>query len=662
MRLGALTCGFFLLFGLAVSGPLAAAEQSSFWLIGDSKKQRSEIEQLEAQLHELPFSPPTKKPWSLGFRSSGHRGPDVPIVIDVTMKEAHAVDLIALIPSIVLESDGVHRPIGFPDRFLLECVLENGDYEIIADFRERDYGIEGIEPQLFPRKEASLIKGIRLTTARLSSNDVWNPDRYRLSLSEIMAFSGAENVALREHIEVEGAPVGDRGWYISRLLDGFMTFSPVDREIVKEDQFLVVHADQAEVIFDLGKPYNVDGFRMWPVAHEIHRSYVHHDGHGLPTSISVWALINYGTEYEYPLQLCTPWPVPLATPGSSPYNMKHPGKTTRHVMMRLAEPVLSGVEPEKRLYISEIEILSKGVCVSSGTTPSVSVTAAEENVLRHPTIGSDVKTLTDGVVEDGRILPLREWVEKINRRFVVERRLNLLRQEVEIAENQEKNTYRILTLLLLGAAIVLGLLIWIIRLYATQKLSSVRDQIACDIHDEIGANLNGIALAQELLQQNIAQPTPLQSKLIGDSLNSARKTAQEATRIVKFLEGRAFRRPLEEQIKETGSQILRALETRYHFGPKDPFRQLSPTKKWDLLFFTKEVFNNILKHSEASEVSVVCKKSNGYIELKIEDNGRGISPGNVTPVHLEKRSKRLGAKLSIDSKAGSGTTIVLRFK
>jgi len=566
----------------------------------------------------------------------------------------------------ILAKDGEYRPMGFPDRFLIECILEGGETEILADYREEDYEIQGIEPQLFPRAETPPVKGIRLTATQLSSNEIsneiWSPEKYRLALSEIMVFVGEENVALGEKISVQGSSPGDRGWYITKLLDGFFTFSPVDREIVEENKSFVIHADEVEIVFDLGKPHKIDAFRMWPVSQEFHRSYLHTSGHGFPTSISIWAVSDIDTPEEKLTQICESSIEVLKKPGSTPFHRDHDPRSARFIKVCLAEPVVRDEAWGRRIYLSELELLSDGVCVSSGVLPWVKVTAPEEAILMQPVVGCDVRTLTDGVVEEGIVLPLRSWVEKINQRFLGERRRSLLRKEIQISEDREKNAYRILTLLLLTAAAILGLVIWIIKLYSRQRLSLVRDQIACDIHDEIGANISSIALAQDLLRKSIKQSTEFQSELMEDSITTARKTASEATQIVKFLEGRAFRRPLEEQIEEAGNQILRGTDVSYAFGAGDLLARLSPARKWDLLFFTKEVFNNILKHSKASVVTVSCSKVGGRAEIVIKDNGCGMAQKGVSLIHLEKRSQRLRADLRVDSEEGSGTTIVLRLK
>ena len=70
----------------------------------------------------------------------------------------------------------------------------------------------------------------------------------------------------------------------------------------------------------------------------------------------------------------------------------------------------------------------------------------------------------------------------------------------------------------------------------------------------------------------------------------------------------------------------------------------------------EEALNNIVKHAEASRVSISTRATAKHLELVIADNGHGLE-GNDKPHHLQKRAKRLRAHLAF--KNGNGTRITL---
>lgn len=103
---------------------------------------------------------------------------------------------------------------------------------------------------------------------------------------------------------------------------------------------------------------------------------------------------------------------------------------------------------------------------------------------------------------------------------------------------------------------------------------------------------------------------------------------------------------------------------------------LMPEQEIGFYRIVQESLNNIIKHSEASEASVVVKWHGRYgtlidqrIELTIQDNGKGFSPGaQVDPnqrggfglLGLNERARILGGTLTITSAPHRGTTIHLQ--
>jgi signal transduction histidine kinase len=79
--------------------------------------------------------------------------------------------------------------------------------------------------------------------------------------------------------------------------------------------------------------------------------------------------------------------------------------------------------------------------------------------------------------------------------------------------------------------------------------------------------------------------------------------------------------------------------------------------------------NNIIKHSEASQASVTIKRHDQMIELTIQDNGRGFTPGvrqesangsGFGLLGLNERARILGGMLTVTSAPGHGTITNLK--
>jgi signal transduction histidine kinase len=81
----------------------------------------------------------------------------------------------------------------------------------------------------------------------------------------------------------------------------------------------------------------------------------------------------------------------------------------------------------------------------------------------------------------------------------------------------------------------------------------------------------------------------------------------------------------------------------------------------------QESLGNIMKHAQATEVSVRIKRRVENVTLTIEDNGRGFTPDERSPqpsrsgfglTGMGERARLLGGELKVRSIQGKGTTVL----
>jgi signal transduction histidine kinase len=77
----------------------------------------------------------------------------------------------------------------------------------------------------------------------------------------------------------------------------------------------------------------------------------------------------------------------------------------------------------------------------------------------------------------------------------------------------------------------------------------------------------------------------------------------------------------------------------------------------------QECVNNILRHSQATRAAIRVKRSAERLELVVEDNGRGFTPGDVHQgfglAGIRERTQLLAGKLDLRSVPGQGTTVII---
>ncbi|MBA7704141.1 Sensor histidine kinase LiaS [subsurface metagenome] len=92
----------------------------------------------------------------------------------------------------------------------------------------------------------------------------------------------------------------------------------------------------------------------------------------------------------------------------------------------------------------------------------------------------------------------------------------------------------------------------------------------------------------------------------------------------------------------------------------------SPKAEIGFYRIAQEALNNVVKHSNATEASLLFESYSKHMKLLISDNGNGFNSNKITPENLgliimKERSKLIGASLDISSNPGRGTKISITY-
>ena len=619
-----------------------------------SEEIEERITQLEREAAALPKARTTRSPWTLGYTSAlGNDDSKSNVTIEIRFREPIEIDLVVLVPATFLDDDDSPGAFGFPKRFLIERLNENGESEIIVDHRDHDYLEPGIEPQLFPFEEAGSASGIRITATGLGSNPTWWDGDFLLALSEVLVFSGEWNVALGSEVETSSSWKWGYTWSPECLVDGFTHSSPVQRvdEAVPYHNYLR-SSDPEVLTFDLGEVRNVDEFRLWPVVHSLQHNFPPSTGIGFPMGIR----LEVAREADYSdAKVVYESPGLGMKPGAVPMMVRlERALTGRYFRFTLSDGVADfRAKGLKSISVAEIELLGSGILQSANAIVYDSDPEGTAGNLRH---------LTDGLTNEGRLIPLREWIESVHKRAGLDQKLAILRRELIDSKREDEEWVRTTLLVVSGLVVMLVLSIVILRLLAERRWNRMRERIAGDLHDEIGANISSIANTAELMRETLPEASDKQDKLLADIIDTARLSSRETSSLVRFIELQEHGGELTEHLRETARRILVNLEHQISIRGERGLNRLKPDRQWDLLLFFKEALNNVIKHSGAKNVTVEVEPVRSGFHLLIADDGVGIPETRLPLRHLESRARRLNGNLQIESDGNAGTRIKLSFK
>lgn len=312
---------------------------------------------------------------------------------------------------------------------------------------------------------------------------------------------------------------------------------------------------------------------------------------------------------------------------------------------------------------AEIQLRYRGIPLDCTIEPSATASSVEDapadprgNIKRR----WSYLGLTDGMSTEGRILHERDWLEQLDQRAGLLIQLNRLTPVFEHLKNMANRfCWR------LSAGIPLSLVSLLIswqilsQIRQRRRLCRVRDQLAADLHDDLGSNLGSIFMYVQLFQQQAKDQknyAPLLG-LVQDSLDSLKEMiAFTSPRITKPF-------PLVTVLENITKTHSGGIETTFTVDPRLEAIDYPPEFRRNLRFFLKEALFNAARHSGANRIDTrIHRRENETPVLEILDNGKGLpdegSAKNTTLSTLRIRAEEMEAKLEITS-TESGTRVRL---
>ena len=242
-------------------------------------------------------------------------------------------------------------------------------------------------------------------------------------------------------------------------------------------------------------------------------------------------------------------------------------------------------------------------------------------------------------------------------------------------------------MLLLAMAVILFFLVYQRRLLAQQeKLQEIQTQqqkalleaslqsqenerrrIAKDLHDEVGANLSTINLFTKSLEKFIESDTKA-AKMLDQTQDLIAATVTSVRAISKdLLPATLDRFGLVDAVKELCERINQADEVAVKFEAQTSEDRLSSPDELTLFRIIQELFNNTLKHAQASEIQLFIHYNPQNLKVVFQDNGVGFdvealqksedSTKGLGLKNLESRAQMLQANLTYHCPPEGGTQV-----
>jgi signal transduction histidine kinase len=208
-------------------------------------------------------------------------------------------------------------------------------------------------------------------------------------------------------------------------------------------------------------------------------------------------------------------------------------------------------------------------------------------------------------------------------------------------------------LLLFIAMLITVITFFRLKLSRLNELANLRLQISSDLHDEVGSILTAVGMQAELLNSGNNQ-TNLQA--LSKIAETSRTAVSNMRDVVWSIDARNDKcSDLIDRMHEYIALIFDGESISHNFikNIDSPNQQIELVIRQNTYLIFKEALNNIVKHANATQVSISFTYNNKLLHLVIENNGK--ADDTITRIgmgirNMEMRAIKMKAKICIDSK------------
>ncbi|HWX21685.1 MAG TPA: sensor histidine kinase [Candidatus Binatia bacterium] len=203
------------------------------------------------------------------------------------------------------------------------------------------------------------------------------------------------------------------------------------------------------------------------------------------------------------------------------------------------------------------------------------------------------------------------------------------------------------------------------RLQHQRELEQERLRLARDIHDDLGARVTEISLLSAMAPDQASFPQNARADFDRISRMSRDLIAALYGTVWAVSPENDNLYALGDYLRQMTSQLCEVaqLRCRFHIPPLPRDVQVSSQTRHNIIMAIKEAVHNVIKHANASEVTIRVAFTEGLLSVCIQDNGRGFSAsvrtGGNGLANMRRRLESVGGSCVIESQSGQGTSVHL---
>jgi two-component system nitrate/nitrite sensor histidine kinase NarX len=199
-------------------------------------------------------------------------------------------------------------------------------------------------------------------------------------------------------------------------------------------------------------------------------------------------------------------------------------------------------------------------------------------------------------------------------------------------------------------------------------LHEERGVIARELHDSLAQSLSYLKIQISRLDTCLGEEADITNARmvlaeLREGVTSAYRQLRELLTTFRLkMDGRGLNKALIDTVEEFSHRSTARITLDNHL----PASVLSPNEEIHVLQIVREALSNVVRHAQATQARVSLGSDGDWIEVCVEDDGRGVSEGEHRIQHygttiMKERAQSLRGELRIEPRSGTGTCVCLRF-
>jgi signal transduction histidine kinase len=185
-----------------------------------------------------------------------------------------------------------------------------------------------------------------------------------------------------------------------------------------------------------------------------------------------------------------------------------------------------------------------------------------------------------------------------------------------------------------------------------QLIENERDRIAADLHDIIGSELAGIKLKTQMALEDNSDTVDIIQNF--DNVYHHLRILAKDLKPINWSQ-----HTLTEMLQEKVSFLNKVSKIDFQVKTLIETESLNEDQKMHLYAIVAELLQNTLKHSDAKHANIILNNTSNFIELIVQDDGKGFQTSTNKGIGFENvysRAQKIGGKIKMQSST-EGTKI-----